>query len=99
MNYLFIQANEVKDIVGIENVTIYGVLFLIIIGLVYDKIRTEKRHDLEKSELRKAIKSAQDRLDQEYKDSTGEIRKLAENYHVFTTQVFERLNTVINNLR
>ena len=41
--YILAQANEVKDIVGIENVTIYGVLFLIIIGLVYDKIRTEKK--------------------------------------------------------
>ena len=63
------------------------------------KLELKKRHDAEKTELVKTIKEARTKLDQEYKEGTIEVRKLAENYHVFTTQVFERLNTVINNFK
>lgn len=92
---LLLQVNEAKEWLSIENVTVYGVLFLIIGGLIYHIKSTEKKHEKEKEILREEVKSAQLRLDEEYKQSNEEMKKLAENYHVFTTRIFEKLNTLI----
>lgn len=93
---LFLQVKEVESALSLaEELTVAGLLLVIIIGLVYHIKSLESKHEKERDLLREEVKAAQFRLDEEYKQSNEEMKKLAENYHVFTTRIFEKLNTLI----
>lgn len=95
--YNIIQGTrEVVDVLSIENITVFGIMTAIIILLIYDRQRNESKHEKEKNYLREEIRKAQERLNQEFKQTNTEMRKIAENYHVFTTQVFEKLKAILN---
>ncbi len=87
------DANSVLSLS--EELTVAGLMLLIIFALVWHIKSIEKKHDKEKEILKQEVKDAQARLDREYKDSNEEMKKVIENYHVFTTRIFEKLNTLI----
>ena len=91
-----LQVKEGLEILSIESVSIVGVLLLFIFYLLWVAKRNDEKNDKEKEYLRNEIKLAQDKLDSEFKMTNIEMKKVSENYHVFTTQVFNRLNDILN---
>ena len=91
-----LQVKEGLEILSVESVSIVGVLLLFIFYLLWVAKRNDEKNDKEKEYLRNEIKLAQDKLDSEFKMTNIEMKKVSENYHVFTTQVFNRLNDILN---
>ena len=75
-----------------KSVSVVGLLLAIIAILIYDKIRTEKKHEAEKVELHRQITDAQNKLEDEYKNSNVEIKVLIEKYYTLATKVLDTLN-------
>ena len=93
LTILLQTVRDVADILSIENVSIIGVLLLVIIGLIWDKVRVEKRHEKEQADLRDKIVKGQERLDEEYSKSNAEIKGIIEKYYTMSTRVLETLNS------
>lgn len=92
---LITQANEIKDLLTTESITVIGLLLGVIALMIYDRINLIKRHDKEKEELKQDIKDAHAKLDQEYNNSNQEIKVIIEKYYTLATKVLEKLNTVL----
>lgn len=91
-----LQISEINNLLEKDGITVIGVLLALIGLLIWERYKIKIEHKEEKQYLREEIKKSQIRLDSEYKESNIEMRKVAENYHIFTTQVFERLNIILN---
>ena len=97
MVVLFFQrTKEFVDILSIENITVFGIMCVIIGFLIYEKERTEKRNEAERVRLREVIKKAQQELREEFKETNLDLKLITEKYHIFTVQVFEKLKAIIN---
>ena len=94
---LFQRTKEFVEILSIENITVFGIMCVIIGFLIYEKERTEKRNELERLRLREVIKTAQEELRKEFKEYNTDLKTITEKYHIFTVQVFEKLKSIINN--
>lgn len=92
---LLSQANEIKELLSTESVTVIGLLLAFIALSIYDRVNLVKRHEKEKEELKKDIKDAHAKLDQEYNNSNQEIKVIIEKYYTLATKVLEKLNTVL----
>ena len=84
---------EIIDVLTIKSVSIIGLLLAIIIILIYDKLRIEKKHEEEKTVYRQRITDAHNRLQDEYKNSNIEIKSMIEKYYTISTKVLETLNS------
>mgnify|MGYP003626067107 CR=1 FL=1 len=93
---IFQKVKEVADILTIENITVFGIMCVIIGFLIYEKERTEKRVKEEHEQLKEAIKTAQKELRSEFKETNADLKIITEKYHIFTVQVFEKLKSIIN---
>lgn len=96
INFIAVQATEIKEILSIESVSVIGLMLLIICGLVYHIKTLEKRHEAEKVVLRAQVKEAHDKLEEEYKVSSTEMKGIIEKYYTITTKFLEKINTIIN---
>jgi hypothetical protein len=94
---LFQRTKEFVDILSIENITVFGIMCVIIGFLIYEKERTERRNEQERLRLREVIKTAQEELRKEFKEYNTDLKTITEKYHIFTVQVFEKLKSIINN--
>lgn len=92
---LLSQANEIKELLSTESVTVIGLLLAFIALGIYDRVNLVKRHEKEKEELKQDIKDAHAKLDQEYNNSNQEIKVIIEKYYTLATKVLEKLNTVL----
>ena len=98
MVILFLQkAPDVIDVLSIENITVFGIMCVVIGFLIYEKERTERRNELERIRLREVIKAAQQELREEFKETNADLKAITEKYHIFTVQVFEKLKSILNN--
>ena len=94
---MLLQIEQAKELLTIEYVSVIGLLITFCAYLIWDRHKSDKIHQKEKDYLKEEIKSAQRRLNEEFKETNQEMKKVSENYHVFTTQVFDRLNNILNN--
>ena len=92
----FLQISEAKEILSIENVTIFGVLLLVIAGLVYNIYILKKEHERERKELRAEIKLITEDLKSVAEKYNVFTVKLFENYKLSISSVLEKLNTILN---
>ena len=90
------QIEQAKELLSIETVSVIGLLITFVAYLIWDRNRSDAKHEKEKEYLRQEIKNAQTQLNEEFKQTTSEMKTMAGNYHVFTTQVFDRLNNILN---
>ena len=89
---IFLQSVvDVVDIISVQNVSVFGLLLLIVIALVWHITRIEKKHEKEKEALNQKIISAQKKLDDEYQKSNDEIKSIIEKYYTISTKVLETL--------
>ena len=88
-----LQASEIVEVLQIKNVTIIGLLLVIIAILIYDKTRIEKKHEKEKAIASEKIAVAYQKLADEYKSSNIEIKAMTEKYYIIATKVLERLKS------
>lgn len=93
---MLLQIEQAKDLLSIEYVSVVGLLLCFCAYLIWNAKKNDEKHEKEKEYLRGEIRSAQKKLDDEFSQTNTEMRKVAENYHVFTTQVFDRLNNILN---
>lgn len=93
---LFQNIREMTDVLTIENVTVFGIMIAIIIFLIYERNKIDLRHEKEKDRLQSIIKDAQSELRSEFKETNLDLKQIAEKYHIFTVQVFEKLKSIIN---
>ena len=94
---IILQIEQAKELLSIEYVSVIGLLITFCAYLIWVGKKNDDKHEAEKEYLRSEIKSAQEKLDSEFKETNKEMKKVSENYHVFTTQVFDRLNNILNN--
>jgi hypothetical protein len=99
MVMLLQRTKEFVDILSIENITVFGIMCVIIGFLIYEKERSEKRNEAERIRLREVIKIAQKELREEFKETNNDLKTITEKYHIFTVQVFEKLKSIINNTK
>ena len=97
MVILLQRTKEVVDILTIENITVFGIMCVVIGFLIYEKERTEKKNEAERVRLREVIKQAQQELREEFKETNADLKAITEKYHIFTVQVFEKLKSILNN--
>jgi len=90
----FIQTKEIKDLIGLQDATIIGVLVLVIVGMIALLIYLEKGHRADKKLLREDIISARDKLEEVQKTNLDDTREIAKNQITVTTTVLEKLNTL-----
>lgn len=90
------QLEQAKEFLTIEYASSIGLLLAFCAYLIWHNKKSEEKHEKEKEYLRGEIRNAQKKLDDEFAQTNAEMRKVAENYHVFTTQVFDRLNNILN---
>lgn len=88
---LIIQVSEVSKIVGIKEVTVYGLLIGIIILLLIHIVRIEKKNEKEKKHLREALIEERGMLVDEYKTSNKEVKLIIEKYATLVTRIAEIL--------
>jgi len=93
------RTKEFVDILSIENITVFGIMCVIIGFLIYEKERSEKKNEAERIRLREVIKKAQQELREEFKETNADLKVITEKYHIFTVQVFEKLKSIINNTK
>ena len=93
---IVLQVQDAVEILSIESVSVIGLLLGFIFYIIWIGKKNEEKHEKEKEYLRSEIRLAQDKLDEEFKATNVEMKKVSENYHVFTTQVFNRLNDILN---
>jgi uncharacterized membrane-anchored protein YhcB (DUF1043 family) len=93
---IILQIEQAKELLSIEYVSVIGLLITFCAYLIWDRHKSDKVHQQEKEYLKEEIKNAQTRLNDEFKETNQEMKKVSENYHVFTTQVFDRLNNILN---
>ena len=93
---IFQQTKDIIEVLSIENITVFGIMCVIIGFLIYEKERTEKRNEVERLRLREIIKDAQQELRDEFKETNSDLKLITEKYHVFTVQVFEKLQSILN---
>lgn len=97
---LIIQTSgDVADILSIENVTVFGVLIAVIGWLIWERLTERKRFKEEIDFYRSEIEKAKEAVDKEYRETNKEMKMMAENYHTFTTKVFNNTNQVLEKLR
>jgi len=96
INFIALQATEIKEILSIESVSVIGLMLLIILGLVVHIRSLDKKHDAEKVQLRAQVKDAHDKLEEEYKTSSTEMKGIIEKYYTITTKFLEKINTIID---
>lgn len=90
---VFLQSSsDVVNILSIKEVSVIGLLLLIIVYLVWQQGKIDGKHDAEKAELKAQINEAHERLNQEYQTSTSDIKAMIENYYTISTKVLEALN-------
>lgn len=99
MVMLLQRTKEFVDILSIENITVFGIMCVIIGFLIYEKERSEKKNEAERIRLREVIKKAQQELREEFKETNADLKVITEKYHIFTVQVFEKLKSIINNTK
>lgn len=93
MKLIILQStSDVVNILSIKEVSIIGMLILIIVYLVWQQGKIEGKHEVEKAELKSQITEAHERLNQEYQTSTSDIKAMIENYYTISTKVLEALN-------
>lgn len=91
LNILLQTANDIVSILSIESVSIFGVLILIIIYLLWEKTQIAKKHDKEKDDLKSEVDKARDKIENEYQKSNADIKIIIEKYHTMSTKVLEFL--------
>lgn len=96
-NIFIIQSVEsAKGIMSAaEQLTIVGLLVLVIVALGLHIKGLKKEHKEERDHLRQEVKQAREQLDDEYKESNKEMKIIAEHYHVTMTKIFDKLNLLL----
>lgn len=91
LNIFLQSASDVVSILSIQNVSVVGILLLIIIYLVWNQNKTDKKNDLEKDNLNKKISEAHNKLESEYQKSNEDIKSIIEKYYKISTKILETL--------
>ena len=97
MVVLLVQVQEAAKLLNVQNITVFGIMLFVISLLIIEKERTEKKNERDKARLLKTIKEAREELRNEFKETNEDLKKITEKYHIFTIQVFEKLNSIVNN--
>ena len=92
LNILLQSTQDVVNILSIKEVSIIGILLLIIVYLVWQQNKTEKKHDQEKIEFKEMINDARTKQDEEYQRSNEDIKNIVAKYYAISTKVLETLN-------
>ena len=86
----------IVQMLSIESVSIVGVLLTIIGYLVKDKKKVALTHKEEMTELKTELSNCHTKLEEEYKESSAEIKIIIEKYYTLSSQFLSKIDIIVN---